>query len=92
MLNNKQISFAGPDNTKDGDRSWAGLSRNIRLPLLVAFNHFTIAIEKAEFVVVVVVLAVVVLAVVVAFLLLLCCFVAFPTTTTINYLDIFTPK
>ncbi|HEU4821841.1 MAG TPA: hypothetical protein VFS97_00290 [Nitrososphaeraceae archaeon] len=44
-ITNKQISFARPDNTKAGDRPWAGLSRNILVPtLLVALNHFIFAI------------------------------------------------
>ena len=86
MLNNKQISFAGPDNTKDGDRPWAGLSRNIRLPLPVAFNHFTIAIEKAEFG------SISSSGIGSSGSILVHFLVAFPTTTTINYLDIFIPK
>ena len=81
MLNNKQISFAGPENTNNGDQPRA-VYQEIYV-FTCCWLHSIISplqFGKAEF------------GIGSSGNILVHFFVAFPTTTTINYLDIFTPK
>jgi hypothetical protein len=85
-MTNKQVSFAGPDNTNDGDQPWA-VYREIYV-FTRCWLRSTISplqFGKAEF-------GSGISGIGSSGNILVHFFVAFPTTTTTNYLDIFTPK